>query len=728
MFHPEMKTWRQWVVSGNSKVPLNPRTLHHASVTDSRTWGTFKECFACALLNKLNLGFVFTKNDPFVGIDLDPPKDDIQKARHNKILKLLRTFTEISLSGNGLHLIAKGKIPYAVKRDQVEVYDQERYFIMTGNQLPGTPDDIVDHNDILNKLVTEMGGNQGARDYVDNSEPEKKTDQAVIERCGNSANGDKFKALWEGRWSPTYNSQSEADYALVNMIAFATPNDDQCRRIFRSSKLGQRDKAKREDYMNSMISNIRGEAPPPIDFSKFKPPPMVTTTPPPFKPIPADTPPVNVKFPSGLVGEMAQYILDTAIRPIPQVALAGALGLAAGICGRSYNISHTGLNLYLMLVAGTAIGKEGAAQGVSRLVKSVTPKLPAIAQFIGPTEYASGQGMIKQLSQFPCQLSVMSEFGHTLRRICSPQASGADIMWRKVLLDVFNKSGAGDMLGSMVYSDTGKNTPTVYAPALTLLTESSPASLYEGLDEKAIEIGLVPRFLLMECTNLRPPTNPHAFVPPRKYLADRLEALAHRCLSMEANSSHHDIGIAPVAQALLEEFDIEIDTRINEQSDDAIRQIWSRAHLKVLRVAAVVAVGLQPDKPVLDLESVTWAMDLIRCDVQSMLSRFNEGVGRGDPVQLSKLRQMMTRVLKSEKASSRAMKKYNVVSHQQLAQRAYALSCFRDDRRGAGEALKRALQTLQDTGEVVQLSPHDVKLHFGVNAKCYLLTEQFNLK
>ncbi len=728
MFPPEMVALPQWVVAsvtfnqdGTKRVmPLNPRTLHAASVSDPRTWGIYEEALACAQLNELHLGFNFTEKDGLAGIDLDNPTNDIQAARHKLILEKIDTYTETSVSGKGVHLIIKATIPHAVKRDHVEIYDRGRFFIMTGKVVPGRTLEIVDHNEIVNQLVKEMGGGQIKGNYIDRSGPPRNEDKAVIEQCTNSSNKDKFEPLWKGQWQGTYVSQSEADYALINMLAFATPNDDQCRCLFRVSGLGQRKKAQRDDYLNTMIGRIRDEQNPVIDFSQFKPPAIQTT----FKPS-ISSPQVQIAYPGGLVGEMAQYILDTAIRPVPQVALAGALGLIAGIAGRSYNISHTGLNLYLMLVAGTAIGKEGAAQGISRLIKAVIPRLPAIQQFIGPTEYASGQGMIRQLSQFPCQVSVLSEFGHTLKRISRPDAIGADIMWRKVLLDVYNKSGAADVLGSMVYSDAGKNTPSVNAPCLTLLTESSPASLYEGLDEQSIEVGLVPRFLLLECTNKRPPTNPNAFIPPTGPLVTQLEALAHRCLSMEANTTHQGIGISGPAITLLSDFDIEVDAYINEQNDDSVRQIWSRAHLKALRVSGLLAVGLNPDSPTVLPESAQWAIDLVRQDAKNMLQRFGQGVGSGDPVQLARLRHVMVSVL--QHSSSKLMKQHNVVIHRQLSQRVYALACFRQDRRGAGEALRRALQALVDGGEIIQLSPQDTKQHFSTTAKCYVLTDSFTL-
>ena len=78
-----------------------------------------------------------------------------------------------------------------------------------------------------------------------------------------------------------------------------------------------------------------------------------------------DTAPVvpGVSLPPGLVGEVAQYIYQTAIRPVPEIALGAAIAITAGVCARSYNISGSGLNQYLILLAKTGAGKEGAVTG-----------------------------------------------------------------------------------------------------------------------------------------------------------------------------------------------------------------------------------------------------------------------------------------------------------------------------------------------------------------------------
>jgi hypothetical protein len=108
-------------------------------------------------------------------------------------------------------------------------------------------------------------------------------------------------------------------------------------------------------------------------------------------------------IPPGLLGEIARFIHDAAPRPVPEIALAASIGLMAGICGRAYNISNTGLNQYVLLLAPTGTGKEAMASGISRLMSAVVTKesTKAAMDFIGPGDIASGQALLKYLRFCP---------------------------------------------------------------------------------------------------------------------------------------------------------------------------------------------------------------------------------------------------------------------------------------------------------------------------------------
>jgi primase-polymerase (primpol)-like protein len=78
---PEMQQFPQWVcwkampgAKGKvDKIPFDPKTGKAASSTNPATWATFEQAVATSSNggDYDGVGFVVTKNDPFVGVDLD---------------------------------------------------------------------------------------------------------------------------------------------------------------------------------------------------------------------------------------------------------------------------------------------------------------------------------------------------------------------------------------------------------------------------------------------------------------------------------------------------------------------------------------------------------------------------------------------------------------------------------------------------------------------------------
>jgi hypothetical protein len=71
------------------------------------------------------------------------------------------SYSEVSLSGTGIHIIARGSVPAGRKVDGVEIYSSRRCFVMTGQHLDGTPLTIEDRDEIVNELWSELTAQQG---------------------------------------------------------------------------------------------------------------------------------------------------------------------------------------------------------------------------------------------------------------------------------------------------------------------------------------------------------------------------------------------------------------------------------------------------------------------------------------------------------------------------------------------------------------------------------------
>jgi putative DNA primase/helicase len=137
----ELRELERWVLWNKDKHPLQP-SGKPASVSDPSTWSSFGEVMSAyrnrSITGKpfLGVGFVFTENDPYCGIDLDGVMDEngVIKPEAQTIIDKMDSYTEVSQSGHGIHIIVKGKKPSNwCRRENVEIYDKGRYFALTGN-------------------------------------------------------------------------------------------------------------------------------------------------------------------------------------------------------------------------------------------------------------------------------------------------------------------------------------------------------------------------------------------------------------------------------------------------------------------------------------------------------------------------------------------------------------------------------------------------------------------
>ncbi len=757
----EMRIYPQWVVwryedtdsKKPTKVPYSAKTGHLASVTDPNTWAGFDECVnAMSSGWYAGIGFVLTENDPYSFIDLDDTKGD-QTAldRQIKIFNEFNSYAERSPSGSGLHIIVKGAIPSGRRRSFIEVYSSLRYMTMTGDVYRNAP--INDCNELLNILWGQMGqGSVAVAHYAGLAEA-KETDEQVYNRAVAAANGDKFAELYAGKWEGMYASQSEADFALVDIIAFYTQNRAQISRMFRASGLGQRDKAKRDDYVSYMLNKCFDRMLPPVDVDGLRNKldeaiakkeaadraaalsQNSEATPHPKAPTPNLNEVSKVySVPPGLVGEIAQYIYAQAPRPVPEIALAGALGLVAGIVGRAYNISGTGLNQYVLLLAPTGTGKEAIASGIDKLMAQVIRTVPAASDFIGPGEIASSQAIIKYMSRGPTSfVSLVGEFGIYLQQMASVNAPPHLTGLRRFLLDAYNKSGEGKVLRPSIYSDKDKNTAAVLAPSFTLLGESTPEKFYEGLHEGLISEGLLPRFTMIEYHGERPALNPgHLSAQPSFELIDRLSTLCAHALML--NSQHKAIHVQTDATAreLFQQFDAHCDANINTSDREVRRHLWNRAHVKALKLAGIIAVGCNPYDPTITADVASWAINLVVADVRNLLARFDAGeigIDNDETKQLAKVIATVKDFVVSPwpdvaKYAGEGMSNLHsnrIVPYSYVQRRLAAVAVFRKDRIGASGAIKRALKTLCERGDLQEVSRATLAKDYGTSAVAYMV-------
>lgn len=254
MIPTELKQLKQWCIwkyeQRNNKRTKVPYSIDDrmAKSNDESTWATYEDARAALSTHQADgVGFFF--KPPYMGIDLDNIADEVERFKRNDIAEnvifemyeSLKSYAEYSPSGTGIHIIIKGAVPGPRRRKgDVEMYDSGRFFTMTGDSLGkyteiNTPADMTIER-LYKKYV-------GADNVVhmptnDHGVTHDLSESEIVARILNSKQSELFKRFMNDDWQELYTSQSEADMAFANLLAFWCARDyTKMDALFRQSSL-----------------------------------------------------------------------------------------------------------------------------------------------------------------------------------------------------------------------------------------------------------------------------------------------------------------------------------------------------------------------------------------------------------------------------------------------------------------------------------------------------------
>ena len=228
-----------------TKIPYQFNGEQEARANDYTTWSFFETIEYYYNLLKSNvsgIGFVFNREQNIIGIDIDHcveyEESDVNRERPiindlaKEIIEKLNSYTEISVSGTGIHIIIEGELPEDIvcgtgrknSKLGLEIYRYGRYFTMSGN--------ILNNNDIQNRTeeITDI-----MRKHFDDSDLKERvvnlqeysadkvdmSNAELWEKMFASSKGGEIQDMFRGVLTSN-GDHSSTDLSLCNHLAFWT--------------------------------------------------------------------------------------------------------------------------------------------------------------------------------------------------------------------------------------------------------------------------------------------------------------------------------------------------------------------------------------------------------------------------------------------------------------------------------------------------------------------------
>ena len=369
----DLKEFPQWVLwkyvtrdGRTTKVPyqINGKL---ASTSDPATWAAYEDVLNAYQRHPEHwsgIGFVFTPEDPYCGIDLDNCLDDTGavKAWAAPILyDFADTYFEVSPSGHGVKLWAKAKLPGAGRSKKnadggIEIYDRGRYFTVTGNALNGAPSQVEDHQRDVEKLYALVAGSKNGKPQpISNGKiPHGQQHDTLVSLAGTMRRRGMgveaiFAALWE-----TNTSQCEVPGPAENI-----------RRIAESACRNWQPDPSATAFRGQPDNGADGAAEQPAAGGAEKQAPEAQeTTFAGIEPVPYPKP-IGEDAYIGIAGRFVNAVAPHT-EADPNFILVSFLAYAGNAFGRDAYISVSGdrhhANLYVCGVGPTSSGRKGTAK------------------------------------------------------------------------------------------------------------------------------------------------------------------------------------------------------------------------------------------------------------------------------------------------------------------------------------------------------------------------------
>lgn len=332
-------------------------------------------------------------------------------------------------------------------------------------------------------------------------------------------------------------------------------------------------------------------------------------------------PPFTLTFPDGLVGDLARYMIDTARRPQPLLALGASLCALGTLMGRRYRTeSNLRSNIYVVGIADSGSGKNHSREIVNEVFFEA-----GLAHHLGGNKIASGAGLLTALHRQPATLFQIDEFGMFLAAAADRKRSPRHITEILDNMTELYTAAGGIFLGAEYANRDGSNERRdIVQPCLCVYGTTTPLHFWGALQGANVVDGSLARFLILPIDEDYPDENLGSGIrqAPRE-LIEGLQCVAAGGGRTDGNLTGRTAGpetaVDPMIVAMTEEarahfraLSTEITAELRAAAGTPYTSILARVAENARKLALIVAVGRDPRAPSICLQDAVWSTDLVR--------------------------------------------------------------------------------------------------------------------
>jgi hypothetical protein len=323
--------------------------------------------------------------------------------------------------------------------------------------------------------------------------------------------------------------------------------------------------------------------------------------------------PRHLLTPPGLVGDIANWINATAIKPQPVLALGTALAFVGAIVGRKVS-TPTGLrsNLYVLGIGESGCGKDHSRKCVKRICDAAGLS----EKILGGEEVSSDSAVMAAVAKNPSILFLWDEIGHLFSSVTSKYAASHVRAIAPTLTKLFSSADTR-MLGKQF---AHAERVDIDQPNACLYGTTVPDRLYSGLTPDEIRDGFLGRLLVFVSDDADPDERMIEREPVPEPITTMVQAWWNRTDlprppgNLAAVLTHSPIIVRcePEAASILDAFRLRCrGHKAAARDGSGVDALWARALEHASKVALTVACGDGFATPVVSPTVANWAVEVV---------------------------------------------------------------------------------------------------------------------